>query len=359
MRPFLLYRHLKLSLLRFRSLFSFSLQHSTPVQSCFGMADGIDNTYGAALIGVIVSAMLYGITNLQTYFYYMTYPKDQGWMKTLVSVIWILDTVHMALVSMTIYHYLVTNYSNPSALAVGHWSLYVSIVVNIAIASIVQLFFTMRIFQLCSQNLRWWVALTILLLIAGHIGFGLETVVFLFIKQEFSRLAEITLIAAMPFALFAVLSDIAIATALCILLHSSRTSFSRYSSMNYLRILGSDSLHFRTNAVLSTLMMYAINRCLLTSVVAILEVVVFAAAPTSLWFLAVDFCIGTLWANSLLAALNSRKFLNDTADRSQTANTTTRISNLEFSDQSTGAFGSEPVSIILIDVLLFANELRF
>lgn len=288
------------------------------------MADGIDNTYGAALIGVIVSAMLYGITNLQTYFYYMTYPKDQGGIKTLVSVIWILDTVHMALVSMTIYHYLVTNYSNPSALAVGHWSLYVSIVVNIAIASIVQLFFTMRIFQLCSQNVRWWVALTILLLIAGHIGFGLETVAFLFIKKEFSRLAEITLIAAMPFALFAVLSDIAIATALCILLHSSRTSFSS------------------TNAVLSTLMMYAINRCLLTSVVAILEVVVFAAAPTSLWFLAVDFCIGTLWANSLLAALNSRKFLNNSADRSQTANTTTRISNLEFSDQSTGAFGSEP-----------------
>jgi hypothetical protein len=177
----------------------------------------------------------------------MTYPKDSSDSKILVTVIWILDSLHMALISMTIYHYLVSNYNNPSALGVGHWSLFVSIVVNIVIASIVQGFFTLRIFQLCNERLRWWVASGIALLIVAHMGTGFETVGCFFIKKEFSKLREITLFAAMPFAVFAVSSDIAIAIALCILLHNSRTSFSR------------------TNAVISTLMMYAINRCLLTS----------------------------------------------------------------------------------------------
>jgi len=233
----------------------------------------------------------------------------------------LLDSFHMILVSVSIYHYLISNYNNPSALAYGHWSLYVSVIANIVIASVVQGFFTLRIFQLCSQRIRWWVAGFIIILIIAHVGFGLETVAFFFMKQEFSKLSDITLVAAMPFAIFAVLTDIVIAIALCILLNENRTSFSR------------------TNAIISTLMVYAINRCLLTSVVAIVEIIVFAAAPKSLWFLAIDFCIGKLWANSLLATLNSRNFVNGNGDHS--INTTTRISNLEFSDQSTGVTGTD------------------
>ncbi|KAF8639296.1 hypothetical protein AX17_001607 [Amanita inopinata Kibby_2008] len=253
----------------------------------------IDNTYGAELIGAIVSAMMYGITNLQTYFYYMTYPNDAKENKILVFSIWLLDTLQMALVSITVYHYLITNYDNPPALGFGHWALFLSVAVNVLIAFIVQCFFTVRIFRLCGTRLRWWVAAFIAVMVVAHLGFGLETVVYFFIKKELKKLSEVTLIAAMPFALFAVLSDIVIAAALCILLHTSRTPFAR------------------TNAIISTLIIYAINRCLLTSVVAVIEVIVFAAAPHTLWFVGIDFVIGKLYANSLLATLNSRRSIHE------------------------------------------------
>ncbi|PFH48780.1 hypothetical protein AMATHDRAFT_64599 [Amanita thiersii Skay4041] len=282
----------------------------------------LDDTFGAALIGAIVSAMMYGITNLQTYFYYMTYPKDSLQNKLLVCAVWVLDTLQMALVSLSIYHYLVTNYSNPAALAIGHWSLFASIAVNVTIAVISQCYFTVRIYRLCSERWRLWVTTFIALVVIAHFALGIETVVFMFIKKEFIKLADITLVAAMPFALFAVLSDIFVAVALCILLHGSRTGMRS------------------TNALISTLIIYAINRCLLTSVVAIVEVIVFAAAPKSLWFVGIDFVIGKLYANSLLATLNSR---NAVRDANTSSINTVKFSSMRSSDPSVGISAAESV----------------
>ncbi|KAG6825277.1 hypothetical protein H0H92_004230 [Tricholoma furcatifolium] len=208
--------------------------------STVGQSLGIDDTFGAAFIGVLISTMLYGLTSLQTYFYYAYYPKDRAENKLLVAAIWALDTVHTALVARCMYYYLVSNFSNPPALAFGHWSLF------------------------C-------------VLILAHFAFGVETVIFLFIKKELSKLSEITLFAAMPFALFAVLSDIVIAGSLVILLWGSRT------------------------------------------------------APHGLWFLGIDFVIGKLYANSLLATLNSRNSLR-TGD---TTINSVHMSDINFGGHST------------------------
>jgi hypothetical protein len=97
------------------------------------------------------------------------------------------------------------------------------------------------------------------------------TVVKLAKLQEFQRLHEILAMPVTPFALSAVLSDVAIAGALCGLLWHTRTAFSD------------------TNNLISQLILWAINRCLLTSVVAIAETIVFAVRPTTFWFLGVDF----------------------------------------------------------------------
>jgi len=110
-----------------------------------------------------------------------------------------------------------------------------------------------------------------------------------YFHKDFTALHQMTLIAAMPFALFAVLSDVCITAALCVLLYGRRGIFRR------------------THAIIDTLIVYAINRCLLTSAVAIIEVIVFSTSPNSLWFIAIDFVIGKLYANSFLASLNSRK----------------------------------------------------
>jgi len=233
--------------------------------------------------------ILYGITSLQTYMYFIRYPKDPRWTKNIVSSLWMMDTFHIFLISHAIYHYLVLNYANPSSLESGIWSLFLSIGVNVAIAFLTQCFFIHRLHQLSGG--KWWITGPILVSVLAHLCFGIETMIELFQKKDFDRLSEITYIAALPFAVLAVLSDILITVALCVLLHNSRTGFRS------------------TNSMLNLIIVYAINRCLLTSVVAIIEMVMFVTAQETLWYLAADFVVGKLYANSLLATLNSRSAL--------------------------------------------------
>lgn len=152
----------------------------------------VQDTYGAGYIGVILTAILYGLTTLQTYFYYVHYTDDGLDIKFLVSLIWVLDSLHMATVAYCIYYYLAINYNNPLALGVGHWSLFMSVGFNVIIAFVVQCFFTRKIHILCRPSWRWFVTSIISLSVVAHLGFGIETVIYLFIKKELSRLPEIT-----------------------------------------------------------------------------------------------------------------------------------------------------------------------
>ncbi|KIJ64218.1 hypothetical protein HYDPIDRAFT_28656 [Hydnomerulius pinastri MD-312] len=250
------------------------------------------NTFGAGFIGALITMILYGVTTLQTYLYFMYYPNDSLDTKLMVTAIWILDTLHISLMSHALYYYLISNYGNAVALVDGTWSLYASLAVNLCIAVSVQ---------------------TWMLIVLAHFGFGLETVVLMFMKKEFAALSEITLSAATPFAITAVLSDVCIAGALCVLLHGNRSPF------------------YKTNLLVNTLIIYAINRCLLTSAVAVAEVIMFAISPHSLWFLAIDFVIGKLYANSFLASLNSRSSLRGRGLHSD-VDSSMRMNTVDLSD---------------------------
>ncbi|KAL4073586.1 hypothetical protein J3A83DRAFT_4229735 [Scleroderma citrinum] len=131
------------------------------------------NTLGAEFIGGMVSAILYGLTTLQTYLYFMNYPDDGAAVKIFVMIIWILDTLHVSLMSHVLYYYLISNYSNELALANGVWSLYASMAVNMCIACLVQAFFTVKIFYLCRHRLKWLVIAPIMIAILAHLGFGI------------------------------------------------------------------------------------------------------------------------------------------------------------------------------------------
>ncbi|OCH95596.1 hypothetical protein OBBRIDRAFT_788144 [Obba rivulosa] len=236
--------------------------------------------------------VLYGITSLQSYLYYIYYPKDDRTLKLTVAIIWMLDSLHIALVCYSMYYYLILNYANPLALFHGIWSLDVSVLVNTLIACIVQMFFTQRVYKLTPKPWKYPVTVVVGATVLVHFALGLETTVKFFQIQDFSRLSEISFNVALPFAIMAVISDIAVAAALCILLHNSRT------------------VYHSTNHMLYTLMIFAINRCILTSVVAIIELIVFLRLQQTLWFLAIDFIIGKLYANSLLATLNTRRAIS-------------------------------------------------
>ncbi|KAF8962751.1 hypothetical protein BDZ97DRAFT_1091787 [Flammula alnicola] len=256
-------------------------------------ADALDitDTFGALLIGALVTMTIYGITTLQAYFYYVSFPRDGRATKLLVALIWSLDTIHAIFMCHALHFYLIVGFVDHSLLINGTWSLFMSVAINVILAFIVQAFFTHRIFLLCSVGKRNWVTGVIGFFVIAHFGeqhfefdmirqglqpsrkvFGIMTVVNLFVKKRFILLQEVSLSSVVPFGIATILSDIMIAVAL----------------------------------VINKLIIFAINRCILTSAVAIVEMIIFKVLPNSFYSFAIDFVIGKLYANSLLAVLNAR-----------------------------------------------------
>ncbi|EIN14693.1 hypothetical protein PUNSTDRAFT_130316 [Punctularia strigosozonata HHB-11173 SS5] len=240
----------------------------------------LGSTFGAAFIGTMISTMLYGLTTLQTYIYFSRFRKDNLNLKILVAAIWALDTVHSTLMADKL--------NNPE----------VSILVNLMVSVLVQAFFAKRIFIVASPSTRWWIVSPVMLLIAAHFGFGIVTIVSAIQRKALVRLREIFHFATLPFAVVTVAADVAIAGSLCVLLYNRRTGFRR------------------SNNVIHTLIVYAVNRCLLTSFAATAELITLDLKPDTLWFLGIDFVIGKLYANSFLATLLAREGLRqrDTGD---------------------------------------------
>ncbi|KAF8521637.1 hypothetical protein BU17DRAFT_64858 [Hysterangium stoloniferum] len=81
-----------------------------------------DNTVGAELIGVLVSVLLYGISLVQVYIYFQTFPDDSKYLKTLVTAICVMTTISSILLCHGLYYYVVTNFVNPLALRHDIWS---------------------------------------------------------------------------------------------------------------------------------------------------------------------------------------------------------------------------------------------
>ncbi|KAJ3555867.1 hypothetical protein NM688_g2341 [Phlebia brevispora] len=181
-------------------------------------------------------------------------------------------------------------------------------IIQCLIGCIVQTFFTARLYVLMSRKTRYTMIPIIALFVVAHLetsAWGYETRVlfwnnilipfpprsslrFRFVVKSFARLRDKIWMSALPFAIFAVASDIIIAGSLCVVLNKSKS---------YL---------MTTNNLINHLMIFAINRCLLTAVVAVVEVILFAVFPNKLWYLSLDFVVGKLYANSLLATLNTR-----------------------------------------------------
>ncbi|OSC98515.1 hypothetical protein PYCCODRAFT_1470992 [Trametes coccinea BRFM310] len=83
----------------------------------------LDDTFGALLVGTFFGTMLYGLMFHQSYRYFRRYPGDLRVTKSFVAILLALETMHTVAVTHACYMYLVTNYSRPQALTHGIWSM--------------------------------------------------------------------------------------------------------------------------------------------------------------------------------------------------------------------------------------------
>jgi len=248
---------------------------------------------GAALLGTIISAVIYGITCLQTHLYYTKYTGNDGRaMKFVVALVWVLDSFHLALITIMVYHYTVTNWGDLLVLARTTWSLGLNIMIGNILTSIVQCFYARQIWRLSGKN--WALTGTIVLLSLIQLGFGTAFIVHGFQTQFFaadeSKANKSVAVAALSGDISC---DIVITVSMCYYLHKSRTGFKG------------------TDTIINMLITYAIRTCLLTTICIASSLITFIVLTNTMIHSAFYFIACRLYVNSFLSTLNARARILD------------------------------------------------
>lgn len=231
--------------------------------------------------------------------YYMRDSEDSSIIKSAVAAIWILDTLHVSFMCHMLYYYLIANYGDLLSLEYVVWSLSASLLVNTLVLTIVQFYFAHTIYCLCRRQPRWLVTAPIMLLVLAELWLAIATVIELLVNNALSFASHIRFYTAVPVGSVLVAAEVLLTVSLCVLLHGS----------------GSHSAIPRTKCLLNTLIIYAVNRCLLTLLVIIARLIV-DADDIIAWAIALDFIAGKLYANSFLASLNTRQHLRSRGSES-------------------------------------------
>ncbi|KAI6159077.1 hypothetical protein EDD17DRAFT_1762782 [Pisolithus thermaeus] len=262
---------------------------------------------------------------IQTYVYYMHYSEDTFAIKLLVAAIWIVDTLHVSFDHKLRHsdkfglYYLVRIPSHYNPLPNDE---------------VLQVPTSIGSDEFCRPRLKWLVTVPIMLFVLAQFGFGIGTAVLeysnlskyvtgililvgRFVSHGSGVLEQITYYDVTPAWAIIAVAEVLITASLCVVFYSSSSGpiFSRW-------------LQSTTKRLLNTLIIYAVNRCLLTSLVAIADLVVTNEVKNT-WTIGLDFILGQLYANSFLASLNTREHL-----RSRAAGTPSdlRIGTIRFAD---------------------------
>jgi len=247
-------------------------------------------TFGAMFIGVLFATFFQGILTLQAFIYYERFEDDPKYLKILVAGIWVLDVAHLVLISQATYHYLVSNWGNPSALQLTTTSLDLHLLF-VGLATICcQGFFLRRIWVFSKGNIY----------IVGFLSLGCVAPLVLDWITSFHIIND-PVIAHFPsftkevVALFAIGAGVDIIMALLLVYYLSREK----------------SEVRRTSSVIATLIQYTVATGLATSLLAIGSLIAYFARPNTLIYIGIHFSLGRMYTNALLATLNSRQSLRE------------------------------------------------
>lgn len=258
-----------------------------------------DDTLGAAFIGLLIAAILFGITNVQAYTYFQRFSKqDSTLLKFTIVFLWLLDALQLALIAHVLYTYLVSNFTNILIIIETTPTLCAHIVVTQISDFTVRLFFSRRVWTLSVKNKLLTIATLLLSLTVVVSGLWVGIVTFTY--TNLLQLSQITWLFYVNFGV-SFFADIWVAFILCYFLMRRKTGFET------------------TDGKVNTLMIYIINTGMLTGLCTAACFLTFTLMPVNYIFIGINFSLSKLYFNSLLATLNTRE-IHPTTTNSITVN---------------------------------------
>ncbi|KAF9534996.1 hypothetical protein CPB83DRAFT_843306 [Crepidotus variabilis] len=296
----------------------------------------VDTTMGAAYIGVMAAGILYGVSFVQTWYYFAKYPGDVWYIRALVASVCLFETVHQALITHTVYHYVISNYNNPDSLGEMVWSILLEVLFNGFIGLLVQSFLLLRVWRLSNNHLP--LAIIIGCLILAEFGCS---VAFTAQSLQFTTWGELEGLKGLSMAvnLLGAAADVLIAAALFYFLHTSRTGFKKSDTM------------------ISKLIAFTVSTGLLTSVCAVASLISILVSGHTLIYVAFYFCLGRLYSNSVLATLNARQIIRRIGEASDELSFSLQ-SVSKTAQRNVGSTRSANISIKIDTIHEFIREQR-
>ncbi|KAL5520986.1 hypothetical protein ACEPAG_8908 [Sanghuangporus baumii] len=264
----------------------------------------LDDSLGAAFIGLILAAVLFGVTNVQ-YLIFSQTSRDPRFMKWTIAFLWCLDVLHLILISHSMYRYLVTNFTNLALISVPNWSLCAHVLVTTLGDFIVRLFYAWRVWVVSHRNRFLTLGVLVFAFVTLGLGFGIK----IFSYDSMLQFTNISWVLYTSLG-SAVVADVWVAASLCFFLARNRTGFKS------------------TDSVVNSLILYVINTGLFTSFCAVACFVSFAVMPHNYIFIAFYFCLPKLYFNALLAMLNARERLRDGLSNGGSGESSFRMSHI-------------------------------
>jgi len=255
--------------------------------SDLGNAPNLGPTMGATYLGAMGAAVLYGCTNVQTYLYLKSYPDDRLFQKRAVAVLWLLDTLHMALTIIEVWHYLIDSVGNYAALLDITWSYKLQILVSILLIAAIQFAYAVRLWKLGSSYTRIWAWALTLILVIGYSAV-ITFLVKMYSVSTFLQLSQLRWEILVSFAM-STLNDFVLSAGICHLLSLRQTTFAQTKSMIWV------------------IMCYAVISGMITSICSLASLITCALMPHNLIFQSIEFLLPKLYFNSYLAMLNARR----------------------------------------------------
>lgn len=261
------------------------------------LAGNLQGTFGVVIVAIIISAFLTGILTLQTYTYYTLFPKDSLFRKSMVALIFILDFAQFCCITDFGWWYLVRNWGNVDSLAIIRPTYGLFVVFGSLVIFLVQCLFLQRIFTL-DKKLRY-LTIPIFLLISIEFAFGMLGASYGIKVRPFVDISTKGFNGSVVAVWLGtgVAADVGLAAVLSYILHVKRTGFRK------------------TDNLISKLIVWSVNTCLLTSIVALLNIIFFYKQDVlQNVHLICNMILCRLFSNSLLASYNRRASLKSTEE---------------------------------------------
>ncbi|TFK91257.1 hypothetical protein K466DRAFT_596247 [Polyporus arcularius HHB13444] len=253
----------------------------------FPHSHGLDSTYGAYLIGTFFGILLFGYSLHQLSAYFRRFPSDTTLIRISLISVMVLETIYTAFTIHTSYYYLVSNHVDDVVLFQGVWSLNTTPAFMAATMFISQLFFARRV-SLMGRRYQF-IAGFAMLFFTAEVSLSAVSVYQAYIIPSFYFIDDVNVVLAALFG-SAVGGDTLLTASLIVELQRTRRSEAR-----------------RKESRLDTAQLYLVNTGLLHDVLNVVAFILALTLPGDFIHRSIAIVTTRIYANTLLAVLNSRK----------------------------------------------------